>query len=245
MKEKLTRRKFLGGAAAAMAGSATMAGSASAIAVTSSVYTTTALNVREGAGTGYATIATADQYTGGYVVDGPVSADGYTWWKVRYNGDSDNGWVTGWSAEGDGWLVQADFGYPAPGTVTSTYYDSRSYGYHSAVDIANDRGTLLRACRGGTAYTYWDGDGYGNYVMVDHGGGWETLYGHMYTFYVSDGQYVAWDEGIGEMGSTGNSTGPHVHYEIRYNGSTQYVPPDSSLEGSWYWDRTGVPKNYF
>jgi murein DD-endopeptidase MepM/ murein hydrolase activator NlpD len=245
MKGKLTRRKFLGGTAAAAAGSAAFSGTASALTANSSVYTTVNLNVRNGPGTDYGVKATADQYTGAIHVDGPVNSGGHTWWKATFNQDSDNGAVTGWAAEGDGWLTHADFSYPASGTVTSTFYESRSSGYHSAVDIANDRGTNIHSGRSGTAYTYYDAGGYGNYVMIDHGGGWETLYGHLDDFSTYDGESVYWDEVVGYMGSTGNSTGPHVHYEVRYNGDRQYVTPSEEYEGSWYVARTGVQKNYF
>lgn len=245
METTLTRRKFLGSAAGAVAGTAALSGSASALASNSSVYTTVALNVRHGPGTGYGVKATADQYTGGINVGGPEYANGYTWWKTTFNQDSDNGAVTGWVAEGNGWLVQADFSYPASGTVTSTYYDTRNGNCHCAIDIANDTGTPLHACRSGTAYTGWDADGYGNYVVIDHGNGWETRYGHMSQFYVSNGEWVYWDQQIGEMGNTGYSFGSHVHYEIWYNGSRVYLPPSASYEQTWHVARTGVPKNFF
>lgn len=241
-----SRRKFMTAAATTAVGAGALAGNASAFNKYSSVFTTTNLSVRTGAGTGYSRKAVADQYTGGYVLDGPVNNNGYTWWKVRYNGDSDNGAVTGWSAEGDGWLAHAEFSYPSSGTLTSTYYDSRSSGNHGAVDIANDTGTVVRATRGGTVSTVgWDGDGYGNYVIVSHSGSMSTLYAHLNDVHVWEGKSVYWDEHIGDMGSTGNSTGPHVHYEIRDSGVRQYVPPSDSLEGNYYYARSGVPKYYY
>ncbi|GAA0226512.1 hypothetical protein GCM10009000_046920 [Halobacterium noricense] len=210
----------------------------------SSVYTTESLSVRSGPGTGYSRKAVADQYTGGYVVGGPQSANGYTWWKVRYNEDDTSSAVTGWSA-GD-WLVHSDFSYPATGTVTSTFYDGRSSGNHGGVDIANDTGTNILATRGGTVSTVgWDGDGYGNYIIIDHSGGYQTLYAHLSNVFVSRGESVYWDQHIGDIGSTGNSTGPHVHYEIRHNGTRQYVPPSEESEGNYYFARSGVPKVYY
>ena len=245
MKGKLSRRRFLGGTAEALAGTAATAGEASALTANSSVYTTTALNIRSGPGTGYGVKATASKYTGAINIDGPVNNNGYTWWKAKFNQDGNNGRVIGWAAEGNGWLTHSDVSYPAHGQVTSTFYDGRSSGYHSAVDIANNRGTNIHSGRSGTAYTYWDAGGYGNYVMIDHGNGWETLYGHLNDFSTHDGESVYWDEHIGEMGSTGNSTGPHVHYEVRHNGNRQYVPPSEAEEGYYYYARTGVPKVYF
>lgn len=243
--ETLGRRTFMTVAASAAAGVSAFSGTASTARVNtySSVYTTSDLSVRTGPGTGYSRKAVADQYTGGYVVGGPQNADGYTWWKVRYNEDDTSGAVVGWSA--DDWLVHADFSYPATGTVTATFYDSRSFGYHSAVDIANDRGTNILATRGGTVNTVgWDGDGYRNYIIIDHGSGLQTLYGHLYDVFLSEGESVYWDQHIGDMGSTGNSTGPHVHYEIRSGGSRQYVPPNENSGGNYYYARSGVPKEY-
>ncbi|WP_303657566.1 M23 family metallopeptidase [Haladaptatus caseinilyticus] len=245
----LGRRQFMtaaAGTAAAAAGVGALSETASAARFNkySSVYTTEDLSVRSGPGTGYSRKAVADKYTGGYVLAGPQNSNGYTWWKVRYNADSSGSTVTGWSA-GD-WLVHSDFSYPATGIVTATYYDSRSSGNHGAVDIANDRYTNVRATRGGTVGTVgWDPDGYGNYIIINHSGGFQTLYGHLYSVLVSEGESVYWDQHIGEMGSTGNSTGPHVHYEIRKNGVRQYVPPSESDEGNKYFERSGVPKVYY
>lgn len=69
------------------------------------------------------------------------------------------------------------------------------------------------------------GYGYGKYVIIDHGGGIQTLYAHMSALSVTVGQTVAQGEKIGEVGSTGWSTGPHIHFEIRKDG--QAINPDS------------------
>ncbi len=231
--------------AAATTGVGALSGSAAAFNKYSSVYTTEDLSVRKGPGTGYARKAVANKYTGGYVLAGPKHSNGYTWWKVRYNGDgSGTNLVTGWSAAN--WLTHADFSYPVTGIVTSTFYDDRASGNHGGVDIANDRYTNVRATRGGTVGTVgWDPDGYGNYIIVNHSGGFQTLYGHLTSVLVSEGESVYWDQHIGEMGTTGNSTGPHTHYEIRHNGVRQYVPPSNSGEGNHYHCRSGVPKVYY
>ncbi len=91
----------------------------------------------------------------------------------------------------------------------------------------------------------WDYDGYGNYIIINHSGGFQTLYAHLSNVLVSEGESVYWDQHIGEMGSTGNSTEPHVHYEIRHNGTRQYVPPSEGSEGNYYFARSGVPKIYY
>ena len=72
-------------------------------------------------------------------------------------------------------------------------------------------------------------DSYGNYVLINHGGGNSTLYAHMSSMAVSSGAYVTQGQVIGYVGSTGWSTGPHLHYEVRLNGST--VNPLSYYSG--------------
>ena len=77
-------------------------------------------------------------------------------------------------------------------------------------------------------YGSYGGSGYGNYVVVDHGGGYTTLYAHMTSISVSEGQMVAQGDTLGITGSTGNSTGPHLHYEVMIKGVNQnpldYLP---------------------
>ena len=81
-------------------------------------------------------------------------------------------------------------------------------------------GLSLSASAAGTVATSTYNDSYGNYVLINHGGGNATLYAHMSSAAVSAGQYVTQGQGIGYVGSTGWSTGPHLHFEIRLNGST-------------------------
>jgi murein DD-endopeptidase MepM/ murein hydrolase activator NlpD len=241
----MKRRQFLKASSASIAGAVGVTaatGTAAAHYVGLPTYTTTDLSVRDGPGTGYTRIAIAEQYTGGYIVDGPVSADGYTWWKIQYNGDSNNGRVTGWSAEGDGWLANADFAYPATGIVSSVYGEDRGSYTHDALDIANDVGTPIRAAREGTvAYTGYEADGCGNYIKIDHGGGWQTMYCHLSEVWVSGGESVDRFQQIGEMGNTGSSTGSHIHFTVEKDGVHQYVPGDYDDEIRV---RTGLPKNY-
>jgi uncharacterized protein YraI len=116
------------------------------------------------------------------------------------------------------------FVYPISGPLTSTFYSSRSYGYHRALDIAGaNRGSVGAARAGRVSYRGYNG-GYGNLVIVDHGSGYTTYYAHMSSFAVSNGQSVSRGQTLGYEGSTGNSTGPHVHFEIRRYGSKQYMP---------------------
>ncbi len=90
---------------------------------------------------------------------------------------------------------------------------------HAGVDIGVGFGTPIRAAAAGTvSYAGWLG-GYGNLVVVEHGGGLATAYAHQQRIYASVGQTVAQGDVLGEVGSTGNSTGPHLHFEVRINGS--------------------------
>lgn len=88
------------------------------------------------------------------------------------------------------------------------------------MDFAASRGTPIYASRSGTvtkavSLTY----SYGNHVVINHGDGYSSLYAHMDYYVVSPGQYVSQGQLIGYVGSTGNSTGPHLHFTIFYNGS--------------------------
>ncbi len=90
--------------------------------------------------------------------------------------------------------------------------------FHQGVDIAAPRGSPVAAAFAGTVlFTGWYG-GYGKLVVVDHGQGLSSLYGHLSAILVKPGQVVARSDVIGRVGSTGYSTGPHLHYEIRQNG---------------------------
>jgi len=112
----------------------------------------------------------------------------------------------------------AGSGYIWPATVhnITQYFGWR----HTGLDIAGDRGTNLLASKSGRVVKSscgWNG-GYGCYVVIDHGGGVRTLYAHAYRLYVSRGERVTQGDVIASMGSTGRSTGPHVHFEVRIRG---------------------------
>lgn len=110
--------------------------------------------------------------------------------------------------------------WPAVGDVSSPY--GLRWGgsdFHPGMDIANDYGTPIVATADGTVEEAgWNTGGYGNLVDVDHGNGYKTRYAHCQQVVVSPGQYVHKGQVIAYMGSTGYSTGPHVHYEIFING---------------------------
>jgi len=95
-------------------------------------------------------------------------------------------------------------------TITSRF-GPRSSGNHSGLDIAAPLGTVT--------FAGWSNSGYGYCIKISHGNGVETLYAHSSKLYVTVGQTVAQGEAIGEVGSTGWSTGPHLHFEVRVNGA--------------------------
>ena len=113
--------------------------------------------------------------------------------------------------------------WPLTGPITSpfgwrTHPITGAQRFHSGIDIGGDYGDPIYAAQAGTVeYAGWI-SGYGNAVIINHGGGISTLYGHCQSLDVSTGQSVAQGELIAECGSTGNSTGPHCHFEVRVSG---------------------------
>ena len=113
--------------------------------------------------------------------------------------------------------------WPISGPITSefgwrTHPITGDQRFHSGLDIGGDYGIPVHAAQAGTVtYAGWI-SGYGNTVIIDHGGGVTTLYGHNQSLAVGEGQSVSQGEVISYCGSTGNSTGPHCHFEVRQNG---------------------------
>lgn len=119
--------------------------------------------------------------------------------------------------------------WPTDGGVISSDYGGRmapiggGYDWHPGIDIAVDFGAPVYAAAAGTVeQAGWNG-GYGRYVKIDHGNGYETAYGHMSGVAVADGEAVRKGDIIGFAGSSGYSTGPHIHFEVLVDG--QYVDP--------------------
>jgi len=100
--------------------------------------------------------------------------------------------------------------------------------FHTGIDIGAPWGNPIVAGDTGIAYTYWSSYGYGDHIIIVHGNGWVSVYGHMSSFAVGDGQVVVRGQLIGYEGSTGNSSGPHLHFEVRLNNNPvdplQYLP---------------------
>ena len=132
--------------------------------------------------------------------------------------------------------------WPTYCTSITSYYGYRIHPvyktkkFHSGVDIGAGYGDTIMAAASGTVILVSEpvegknkgGTGYGNYCIIDHGNGYTTLYGHARDIYVKEGQKVSRGKAIGVVGSTGTSTGAHLHFEVRVNGSTtnplNYLP---------------------
>ncbi len=122
------------------------------------------------------------------------------------------------------WFPTGSFRWPCSGTITS-YFGHRNTGirgastYHQGLDIANSYGTAIYAADGGTVtYSGWRG-GYGYLVVIDHGNGYQTYYGHNSSLVVSAGEHVYKGQQIARMGSTGVSSGNHCHFGVLVNGT--------------------------
>jgi murein DD-endopeptidase MepM/ murein hydrolase activator NlpD len=125
------------------------------------------------------------------------------------------------------------FIWPLQGTITQYYgctnYPFEAYDpgcpyphrFHSGLDIATAWGSPIVAGDTGIAHPYFSSYGCGNHVIIVHGNGWTSLYCHMSSLAVSDGQVVGRGQYIGNEGSTGNSSGPHLHFQIELNGVTK------------------------
>ena len=110
--------------------------------------------------------------------------------------------------------------WPAQGIVTSGF-GPRWGRQHNGIDIASSVGTAIYAAQSGTVIQASAYGGYGNMVVIDHGGGFTTVYAHLSEYAVSAGQSVSAGTVIGAMGCTGSCTGPHLHFETRVNGAAQ------------------------
>jgi murein DD-endopeptidase MepM/ murein hydrolase activator NlpD len=123
-----------------------------------------------------------------------------------------------YSAPGDTTPSAAGFIWPVNGPVVSGF-GMRWGRMHEGIDVAAGYGTPIRAAAAGrVVYSGWM-SGYGNLVAIDHGGGVSTAYGHQSSIAVGNGQVVSQGQTIGYVGCTGHCFGPHLHFEVRINGS--------------------------
>jgi murein DD-endopeptidase MepM/ murein hydrolase activator NlpD len=122
------------------------------------------------------------------------------------------------SSTGSGTPSASGFIWPVNGVVVSGF-GWRGSRMHEGIDISASSGTPIWAAAAGTViWSGWRG-GYGNAVVVDHGNGLATLYAHSSSLLVSVGQSVGQGETVALVGTTGNSSGPHLHFEVRVNGT--------------------------
>ncbi len=128
----------------------------------------------------------------------------------------DTGTAAGWMKPVQGYKLTSPFGM-------RTHPITGQYRMHNGVDLACPEGTAIYAAKGGQVTVAGWNDSAGNYVQIDHGGGWRSIYMHMVRFVVSAGQYVAQGQVIGYVGDTGVSKGNHLHFGISRNGG--YVNP--------------------
>lgn len=149
-----------------------------------------------------------------------------------YNSGSNNGGSNAGSMNSN--VSASGWAWPMPydGVYLTSYYGYRyhpldgDWRYHSGIDVSMSGayGKNIVATRAGTvilsSLESESGTGYGNYIIIDHGDGYTSLYGHCSALLVSQGQHVSRGQIIARVGSTGWSTGPHLHFEVRYNGET-------------------------
>jgi hypothetical protein len=132
--------------------------------------------------------------------------------------------VPGGTGPPPGWQPIDGFAWPASGEITSRYGMRQSpidgqWRLHAGIDLGIVEGSPVRASKDGTVITAGWNDVFGNVVVVDHGGGYKTLYAHNSQLEVSEGDQVTQGQVLSLSGTTGWSTGPHLHFEIHYNDS--------------------------
>ena len=134
----------------------------------------------------------------------------------------------GWTRPVDGAYVSQPFGCTA--LAIEPFDRACATGHmHTGIDLAAARGTPVRAALEGTAHVVVSATGYGLHVILDHGDGLTTLYAHLDSVAVVDGDVVAAGDVIGAVGSSGNSTGPHLHFEVRRDGIAEDPTLDVAL----------------
>ncbi len=126
------------------------------------------------------------------------------------------------------------FKHPLPKSRLTSYFGYRSdpfsgkCSFHRGIDLAAPRGTSVLASRSGNVIEKAKNPVLGNYIVIQHGNGYQTVYGHLESYNVDLGDHVASGSVIGTVGSTGKSTGPHLHFEIRKNGKAEDPLPHLS-----------------
>lgn len=154
------------------------------------------------------------QFEDGQQVIVPNGSSPILWSEARVPGASQSGVGGGYSGDVPN-LGSGTFSWPVNGYVLTQDYWSG----HPAIDLATDfRQPIFASDSGTVILSGWDDTGYGNFIIIDHGNGYKTTYGHNEANLVSVGQTVSKGQQIAESGNTGNSTGNHLDFRILYNG---------------------------
>jgi hypothetical protein len=148
---------------------------------------------------------------------------------------------SGGGGAGGAWLKPVNAGYGTRFGVPGPHWSS---GYHTGLDFPAATGTPVKAVANGTVSKVGSGGPYGNHLIVNHGGGLQSLYAHLSKTRTSNGFGVSAGTRIGDVGATGNTTGPHLHLEARLNGKT--VDPMQYLQGGKGFEAAaqGAAQNY-
>ena len=147
------------------------------------------------------------------------------------------------ASKGTSIVSEKGFKWPSYATVITSLYGKRIHpvtgraNNHTGIDVAAAGGTDIVSAKSGVVITSTYNNSYGNYVVVSHGNGESTLYAHMRKRLVSEGQTVKQGQVLGLVGTTGSSTGNHLHFEVRINGSR--VDPLNYYKGSTFTLRSG------
>jgi murein DD-endopeptidase MepM/ murein hydrolase activator NlpD len=131
---------------------------------------------------------------------------------------NDNGQAGSGESVGSGGFIRPVGGYVSCPYGPRIHPITGKQSFHQGVDLASPSGTPIKAAKDGVVTTATYHDIYGNMIIIDHGNGFSTLYAHQTNYIVSPGQRVKQGQVIGYVGSTGWSTGPHLHFEVRING---------------------------
>ncbi|MEL7591922.1 MAG: M23 family metallopeptidase [Anaerolineaceae bacterium] len=148
----------------------------------------------------------------------PGGEGDFTDWLPHYSRDqpAESSIPGGCGIITEGFIGNGTFIWPTTETYLSGY-DYTPETNHRAIDIAGHIGNPIWAVDAGViVYSGWNDRGYGNLIVVDHGNGWQSVYAHLDTFLAFCGQSVDQGDQIGTLGTTGNSTGPHLHFELRH-----------------------------
>lgn len=169
--------------------------------------------------------------------NGDPDGGGDSWSGDGGDGSGDSGWDNSGGGNEPG-TATGSFVWPVPCSrrITGRFNEPRPGHNHAGIDIdgyGNDGGSIV-AADGGKVITAQYDSTYGNYIVIDHGGGRQTLYAHMSGFAVSVGDLVSQGQTIGYLGATGNATGTHCHFEIYINSGR--VDPAAYFSGLTYWN---------